>query len=59
MRNNNNGLFIPVNTTVGKRVFFHSDNADFREGTGIQAHVLLVVGFQECDITDNKDIHPL
>jgi len=50
----NNGIFIPSNLTIGQRVFFHIDNSDFREDSGIQTHVLLVVGFQDIDKHSNE-----
>ena len=50
----NNGLFIPTNLTIGKPIYFHIDNSDFQEDTGIQTHVLLVVGFQETDDSDGN-----
>jgi len=51
---NNGGIFIPTNLSVGKRIMFHIDNSDFEKDSGVQTHVLVVVGFQE---TDNEDVN--
>ena len=55
----NDGLFISTNLSIGKRIFYHIDNSDFQEDSGVQTHVLLVVGFQETDENDvNKIVIP-
>ena len=43
----------PSNLTIGQRVFFHIDNSDFREDSGIQTHILLAVGFQDILVNHN------